>query len=73
MNFQQFLDDAYQYFSLSLQSAKIVPRTYNLTEGDISSFSFLYPVFDKDSYFLVNTIKNYVSGKMTSVELFKIV
>lgn len=73
MDFNQFLEDAYYYFGLSLQKAKVPSREYLLTDIDISEFSFLYPVFDKDSYFLVNTIKNYVSGKMTSVELFKIV
>jgi hypothetical protein len=73
MAFNQFIEDAYYYFGLSLQKAKVPSREYLLTDIDISEFSFLYPVFDKDSYFLVNTIKNYVSGKITGVELFKIV
>lgn len=73
MSFQESIDNNYQYFGLSLQKAKLISRKYKLNESDISNFSFLYPVFDKDSYFLVNTIKNYVEGKNTDVELFKIV
>lgn len=72
MSWQQFLTDWYTDLIASLQNAKIVTRSYMLDEIDILSLDFLSPVFDTDSYYLINEVKNFVPGKLTQVELFKI-
>lgn len=60
------------YFTDALSHSKMVSREYMLTELDVSDFDFFTPVFDLDSYFIVDTISNYVQGKPTKVTLLKI-
>lgn len=72
MKFQQFLDQNYPLFIEALQLAKVANYSYMLTEIDIAGFDFLKLVFDKDSYFLVIRISNYISGIKTAVQQFKV-
>ena len=67
----QWLENISQ-FSEAIQKAKVVTRSYLLDETDISQITFLTPIFDTDSYYLLNTVGPFVSGKVTKVELLKI-
>lgn len=72
MRFQQYIDDNYPLFVGALQKAKFANWYYLLDETDIAGFDFLRLVFDKDAYFLVNRINNYVPGVRTLVQQFKV-
>lgn len=72
MHWQVFLDEYYAGFVTKLQKAKQVTRDYFLTDVDIHTFDHFAPVFDNGEMFIVTQIKNYRSGKITEVELFKI-
>jgi len=70
--FQYFIDKHYPLFSKALQDYKVVNHKYALTEIDIASYDPHKMIFDNGSYYLINKISNYQSGKVTDVELFKI-
>lgn len=72
MTYSQFISDAMTQFSIRMQNAKMVLRSYNLNDADINSFDQLKLIFDDGVYFIVNKIINYIPGKLTSVELFKV-
>jgi len=72
MKLQQYLDNEYPLFVQSLQKAKVANWYYDLDETDIASFNFLKLVFDKDTYFLVNKITNFIPGIETLVTQFKV-
>lgn len=72
MNWEEFLDDHYDLFGSALQKAKLVKRDYYLTETDIAGFNFMLPVFDTDTYYIVNKIYNFIPGRITEVDLFKV-
>lgn len=71
LNWNQYLDDHYSDWIASLYQAKVIDREYHLTEADIVGIDFLSPIFDTDSYFLVNEVKDFIPGKVTKVELLK--
>lgn len=73
LNFTQFIDDWYSELSASLQELKIVTRKYNLNELDILSLNDHLLIYDTDSYYLINEVKNFVPENRTDVELFKVV
>lgn len=73
MRWQHFIDQNYAQIGLSLQKAKLVTWRYLLNEVDAVDMNFRVPLFDSESYFIVNGIKNFVSGKTTQVELLKII
>jgi hypothetical protein len=70
--FQYFLTQHYPSFSRALQQSKVIPRYFNLTEQDIANYDPHLMIWDGDGYYIVNKIVNYVPGKITKVELFKI-
>lgn len=72
MHWQFFIDKYYANFVKRLQKAKAVTRDYRLTDVDIHSFDQLKLIHDNGETFIVTKIKNYISGKMTEVELFKV-
>ncbi len=72
MAFSQFLTSHYFYFTLALQKAKKIKRIYNLSASDIATMDFFLPIFDEDSYYLIDTVGPFVSGKVTEVTLLKI-
>ena len=72
MSFQDYLNDNYTSFFQALQKAKTVKRYYYLNQMDIANFSFLRLIFDGDAYYMVNKIINFIPGKVTQVELFKV-
>jgi hypothetical protein len=73
MSFTQFLADWYSEFIDSLQRAKIVTNEYLLTEVDIATLDFTVPIFDTDTYYIINQVKNFIPGQPTEVELLKII
>jgi hypothetical protein len=70
--FQYFIDQFYTSFSESLQRNKIITREYYLTPIDIANNDTYQLVYDDGSYFLINKIVNFIPGKLTKVELFKV-
>lgn len=72
MSWQQSIDDYYSYLVVALQKAKVVTRRYNLRARDFLKVNFLAPIFDTNSFFLVNNIQDRISGRPTAVELFKL-
>jgi len=71
-SFRYFLSKYYPTLSLALQKNKICKYEYNLNETDIANYDPHKMIFDSGSYYLINKIKNFRSGKITEVELFKI-
>jgi hypothetical protein len=72
MHWQFFIDNYYTDFVLRLQKAKALTRYYFLNDVDIHTFDQLKLIYDSGETFIVTKINNYISGKMTEVELFKI-
>jgi hypothetical protein len=72
MNWQEFQSNAYTQFLIRMQNAKMVTRGYNLSDLDIINFNPLQLIYDDGAYFIVNQIQNYLPGKTTTVQLFKI-
>jgi len=70
--FQYFIDSYYNNFGLSLQKNKLVSKRFLLTDSDISSYDPHKMIWDGNSYYIVNKITNYVSGRISNVELFKV-
>ena len=71
-SFAYFLSKYYPSLTLALQKNKICKYQYNLNETDIANYDPHKMIFDNGSYYLINKISNFRSGKITTVELFKI-
>jgi hypothetical protein len=70
--FQYFIDQFYTSLQSSLQRNKVLTKYFNLTEMDIAAYDPHKIIYDGEGYYLINKISNFVPGKITSVELFKI-
>lgn len=70
--FQYFIDQFYPSLSTALQKSKFVTKYYNLSIADINMYDPHKLIFDGDGYYIVNKISNFVQGKLTRVELFKV-
>ncbi len=68
---QQSIDNHYTQVSAAWQKYKLITREYNLTEADIQNLDIFVPVFDQDSYYIINSVGPYVPGEVTKVELMK--
>lgn len=77
-SFRYFISKFYPSLSFALQKNKICKHEYNLTETDIANYDPHKMIFDSGSYYLLNKIDKYNSGRtkgtgsITKVELFKI-
>lgn len=69
---QYFLDEFYPSFTAALQRYKLVTKEYYLTALDIYNYDPHKMVYDGTGYYLVNKIRNFIPGKITKVELIKI-
>lgn len=69
---QQSIDNEYPLYVEALQKYKLVTREYYLTESDIQNLDFFKPIFDTDSYYLLNTVGPYIPGRLTRVSMMKI-
>ncbi len=67
-----FLNKYYPTFETSLNRAKTIERFYYLTLLDIANLDLTKLIFDDGVYYYINKIINFVPGKITKVELFKV-
>jgi hypothetical protein len=73
MSWQFFIDNFHQKFvDRCLRRVRLITRFYNLSDLDIFSFNQQVPIWDDGERFLVTKIMNYVTRKLTKVELLKI-
>jgi len=70
--FQYFIDNYYSGLSLALQKTKTITKLLMLTSKDISDYNPHKIIFINDSYYLLNKIKQFIPGRVTVVELFKL-
>ena len=70
--FAHVVDTVYSTLQSHLQKAKTVTRYYNLSVVDIVSLDLFKLVFDSGAYYLINTVENFVPGRATKVQLFKV-
>lgn len=71
-SFRHALTIAYPTLLTYLQKAKTVTHYYFLTVVDIASLDLFKLIFDSGSYYLINTVENFVPGQVTKVQLFKV-
>ena len=69
--FEYFIGQHYGGLERSLQKNKIIDKYFLLTDYDISIFDPHLMIWDGNAYYIVNKISNFVSGRVTKVELFK--
>lgn len=72
MSWEYFVTTYYQLLFDSLADVKTVQHQYLLTEADIASFDPSLLIYDDGNYYSFPTIKNYVAGQITTVEMLKI-
>jgi len=70
---EYFLSEFYFSLEASLQKNKVITKFFYLTEVDIANYNPHKLIWDGYAYYLVNSIMNFVPGKLTKVELFKVV
>lgn len=70
--FQYFVNEFYPSLAAALQRTKIITKFFNLSVIDVMSYDPFKMVYDGTGYYLVNKISNYVPGKITKVEVFKV-
>lgn len=66
------LEQFYPSLQTALNKTKIITRFYNLTDIDIASLDLFKLIHDQGSYYLLNKVAEYVPGRLTKVELFKV-
>jgi len=71
-SFQYFVDQFYPKFEAALQKNKVIEKQYLLNELDIAGYDSHKIMYDGEGYYIINKIKNFVSGRITKVELFKV-
>lgn len=71
-SFQDSLDENYVQLIRALQKSKTETIEYLLNEVDILKMNPHTLIFDRDSYYLINSISNFIPGKTTKCELFKV-
>jgi hypothetical protein len=69
---QYFLNQFYVWLDRAIQKPKAIEKMFLLTEQDISDYDPFKQVFDVKGYYIVNKIHNYIAGKITKVEPFKV-
>lgn len=70
--FEYFLSQFYPSLETALQNNKILVRYFNLNEIDVASYDPLKLVYYGEGYGIVNKISNFIPGKITKVEIFKV-
>lgn len=70
--FNYFIGEFYTNLQEALQKNKLVTKFYYLTLDDIVNYDPFKLVYDNDGYYIINRIVNFVEGKLTKVELFKV-
>lgn len=67
-----FLELFYPSLQDRISRAKTIERYYHLTLLDIAQLDLFKLVYDDGGYYFINRIVNFVPGKVTKVELFKV-
>lgn len=70
--FQYFLDEFYPSLTSALQKSKTITKYFNLSEIDIQGYDPHKLIGVNGNYYLPPTIKNFIPGRVTKVELFKV-
>lgn len=70
--FQYFVDTYYPNLSEALQKSKSIDRRYRLNQMDIYEYNNQRIIFDTDSYFILNSIRNFVPGVLSKAKMLKI-
>lgn len=71
-SFQFYIDTYYKSLSEAIKQPKVITKEYLLSVIDVLNISPHKMIFDTDAYYLINTASNFVPGKPTKVELFKV-
>lgn len=69
-SFEYFLEQWYTELQLAFNRTKFVQRSYVLTAEDV--YQAPYIIYDTDSFYLVNKIPKFISGKTDKVELLRV-
>jgi hypothetical protein len=69
---EYFLGQYYPSLESSLQKSKTISKLYRLTELDIANYDPHKMIYDGYGYYIVNKILNFIPGRLTKVEVFKI-
>lgn len=70
--FTYFLNQFYPQYSAALQKYKVITKLFYLNDLDVKGYDPHKLIYDGDGYYIVNKISNFVPGKITKVELFKV-
>lgn len=70
--FQYFLDEFYPSLTSALQRTKTITKYFRLSEIDIQAYDSHKMIFVNGVYYILNKIVNFIPGKITKVELFKV-
>jgi len=70
--FKYFLSQFYADLGRSLQRTKMKDHYYNLSEQDVADYDPHKLIYDNGSYYIVNKIFTFVSGKVSKVNVFRI-
>ena len=66
------ISKAFGNYIEAMQQFKLIDRYYMLDQADIANLDLFKPVFDDGSYFLIDSVNNYVPGRETKVTMLKI-
>lgn len=72
MEWDYFIDLNAASLVAALQKMKLIYRYYNLTELDVQAFNFHRLVFDQDTYFLANSVDDFIPKKPARLQLLKL-
>ena len=72
MSWEYFYENYYSDLFTRLQDIKVVQHEYTLTDADIASFDPSLLIYDSGNYYSFPVIKNYISGKITKVQMLKV-
>lgn len=74
LGFDFLIPEHYQEFSNVLNKTKILTAKFNLSENDFKNINFFKPVYIDylGQYFYINQVSNYISGRLTTVELVRL-
>jgi hypothetical protein len=74
LTFQFIISEHYQTLVRVLTKTKIVVAEFNLSDNDFKNIDHFKPVYISyfGNYFYKNQITNYISGRLTSVELVRL-
>ena len=72
--FNQIIERHYKDISSIFDKAKIIKVSLFLNDNDVANFTFKNTIYIEQlgSYFIVNSIPNYIKGKSTNVELLEV-